>query len=305
MFRSYLGGAALDALRIYDHHTTVGGLIFRAGPSAERDCVCFTNGHSVGEVMPDGTFYGHVWRQIGETVIDFSCGDWKTSVSAWQMARAEALHGENPSFIQWTHGPSQFIWDRANRLKPTADVVEAQYEKDGGHVAPPLGRAWYMPLDTNSHAAAHATVHRFADWALQDVPLDGSRRGTRRTMKAILVRTKGRPFRCEVTGEGLCSYCDERILWAKVQKSRKAIPLEPFDEDDGYTESHFKHCHTRMGTTDRQPPPGRGVEMTDTIWRQLIKLVHPDKHHGGNSEDLATEIPNAARTAHAIKGVGA
>jgi hypothetical protein len=29
--------------------------------------------------------------------------------------------------------------------------------------------------------------------------------------------------------------------------------------------------------------------MTETTWKQLLRLIHPDKHHGGESERLATD----------------
>ncbi|HYK36952.1 hypothetical protein [Alloacidobacterium sp.] len=30
--------------------------------------------------------------------------------------------------------------------------------------------------------------------------------------------------------------------------------------------------------------------MSATIWRQLLRLVHPDKHHGGEDERLANDL---------------
>jgi hypothetical protein len=116
-------------------------------------------------------------------------------------------------------------------------------------------------------------------------------------MPTILVKTNGLQFCCEVTGFGECRFCGTPVVWAETQKGR-AIPLEPFSESARYTESHFAHCRYRIGGKSSArgraraggPPPARGVEMTDTIWRQLIQLVHPDKHHGGNSEALANEV---------------
>jgi hypothetical protein len=30
--------------------------------------------------------------------------------------------------------------------------------------------------------------------------------------------------------------------------------------------------------------------MTETIWRQLLRLIHPDKHHGSADERLANDL---------------
>ena len=109
-------------------------------------------------------------------------------------------------------------------------------------------------------------------------------------MSTILVRTAGRPFPCEVGDPGLCRYCDQQIIWAITPRG-KSIPLEPWG-DAPVTESHFAHCNRPAGKTSSRDYrlPAQGVVMSDTIIRRLLLLVHPDKHHGGASEALATEM---------------
>jgi hypothetical protein len=54
---------------------------------------------------------------------------------------------------------------------------------------------------------------------------------------------------------------------------------------------------------------GQNVQMTDTIWRQLMMLIHPDKHIGGESEAMANEMtrwlleqrPRLSKTRKAVR----
>jgi hypothetical protein len=119
-------------------------------------------------------------------------------------------------------------------------------------------------------------------------------------MSTIAVKTSGRPFICTVDDSGHCKFCGRRIIWATTPNGKK-IPLEPWDWDQDLTESHFGHCGNRNNSRYSEPPPPppppppprwpeQGVRMTDTVWRRLLLLIHPDKHHGGEAESLATEM---------------
>jgi hypothetical protein len=113
-------------------------------------------------------------------------------------------------------------------------------------------------------------------------------------MSVIGVKTgHGRTMNCVIGSSGRCKYCDRPIIWATTPRE-KPIPLEPWPTGAGETESHFAHCSRRLGS---EPPLGsrpigqvRGVEMTQEIWRHLLLLVHPDKHHGGEVEQLANDV---------------
>jgi hypothetical protein len=62
------------------------------------------------------------------------------------------------------------------------------------------------------------------------------------------------------------------------------------------TESHFDYCRARIGTssssrsTERRQTSAGAVEMTNATWRKLMHLVHPDRHHASQNEDLANEM---------------
>lgn len=101
----------------------------------------------------------------------------------------------------------------------------------------------------------------------------------------IKVKSGAYSFQCEVTGSGMCRYCDAPIMWATTQRG-KAIPLQPFAACAMFTESHFGHCRR---TRYEQPVPP-GIELTEQRWRHLLLLVHPDKHSDhGEIEALAND----------------
>jgi hypothetical protein len=100
---------------------------------------------------------------------------------------------------------------------------------------------------------------------------------------------------CTIARKGVCKYCNELIVWA-ARPNGKFIPLQPEEAKPGVMESHFSNCtkrdHARQWTRGqlREPRSQAGIEMTETVWRQLVRLVHPDKHHGGDDERLANDL---------------
>ena len=94
---------------------------------------------------------------------------------------------------------------------------------------------------------------------------------------------------CHVTGPGVCKVCHEEITRA-MTPAGKFVPLQP-EEIDGVWEPHFGHCMSQSRSRP-VPEPSRvvGIQITETIWKQLLRLIHPDRHHGGENEKLATGL---------------
>jgi hypothetical protein len=105
-----------------------------------------------------------------------------------------------------------------------------------------------------------------------------------------------------------CRFCGKLIVWGQ-DAAGKFYPL-----NWNPTYLHFDTCERRQKDQRRQErarqeaeywrqqghrfggPPVRpasesqaGIEMTQKMWRHLLRLVHPDKHHGGEDERLANE----------------
>jgi hypothetical protein len=104
---------------------------------------------------------------------------------------------------------------------------------------------------------------------------------------------------CTIKGNGICRDCGEMIIWA-LTPNEKFIPLEPEEVEPGVMEPHFANCagHGQTRWRGRGRPPGQapapqtqgGIEMSMAIWRQLLTLIHPDRHHGTPDEKLATAL---------------
>jgi hypothetical protein len=102
---------------------------------------------------------------------------------------------------------------------------------------------------------------------------------------------------CTIKGTGICRNCGEAILWA-VTPAEKFVPLNPEELERGLYEPHFGTCagHKRSRGREEYPRPAPpptpviGIEMTVTTWKQLLRLIHPDKHFGGEDEKLANTL---------------
>ena len=95
-----------------------------------------------------------------------------------------------------------------------------------------------------------------------------------------------------------CRGCGASIVWGRTGNG-KSIPLQPWPDGAMYTETHFGHCSRSGRSSSRRhssssqlppPPPQTGITMTEKQWRNLLLLVHPDKHHGGASEAVANDV---------------
>lgn len=110
------------------------------------------------------------------------------------------------------------------------------------------------------------------------------------------VKIGGRYIPCTLAGKSTCKLCGNPIVWAR-KPNGKFTPVDPKELEPGVMESHFGHCEEHSHTRQRpreQPPAPRpsraGIEMTEAVWRQLLRLIHPDKHHGGADERLANDL---------------
>jgi hypothetical protein len=113
---------------------------------------------------------------------------------------------------------------------------------------------------------------------------------------------------CTITGNGICRDCHEPICWGQLP-SGKYVPLDRDPEEPGVMRPHFASCrHARPRDPSRgrdsyrnrnagyapprpaPPPPVTGIQIGETRWRLLVRLCHPDKHHGGADECLANDL---------------
>src|SRR5271156_4326649 len=100
---------------------------------------------------------------------------------------------------------------------------------------------------------------------------------------------------CTLAGAGRGKFCHQVIVWATTGRGR-FVPLEPDDDDEGDMAPHFDYCQRRFNSQPPPPPrfragaPPQGIEIDQATWKQLLKLTHPDKHHGGEDERLATTV---------------
>jgi hypothetical protein len=198
LLRCLSGEAALVTLGITGYRLVIGGLLYRAGPDPLRDTVGFADEKGRGNFLPDGTFFGHTWLQAGESIIDFSCGDWQGDAAAAQKAGTDNFQQlENLPPTVWQRLPPQFIWQHRSGLEPTSATRKAEAEKNGGQLAPPLGRAWYMGFDPGRQADAQSLVQRFRHAAHEDPAM---RAAVKHIFQQITKHFGPRPRRGEETG---------------------------------------------------------------------------------------------------------
>ena len=83
----------------------VGSMLYRAGPHPLRDVVSFCGYGNTGQLV-DGGFAGHVWLEMDDELIDFTCGDWPHLDPAAALDDAETRRGN----IHWDIVPPTFVW---------------------------------------------------------------------------------------------------------------------------------------------------------------------------------------------------
>ena len=107
---------------------TYGAILYRAGSDPMADVVAYCGQYNTGYV--DNFVLGHLWTELGDDLIDFSCGDWQRE-EEWQVQVAP--DGLPP--ITWQVEPPQYLWQKAAPLKEA-------WRKIG---QPALGEFWYGP----------------------------------------------------------------------------------------------------------------------------------------------------------------
>ena len=111
-----------------DAKLAYGAMLYRAGYDPMADVVAYCGQYNTGYV--DNFMLGHLWTELGDDLIDFSCGDWQRE-EEWQVQVAP--DGLPP--ITWQVEPPQYLWQKAAPLKEA-------WRKIG---QPALGEFWYGP----------------------------------------------------------------------------------------------------------------------------------------------------------------
>jgi hypothetical protein len=125
LFRAGVGYVVLRLLG-WSPRLCVGGALYRAGPSAMRDVVAFCGPGNTGQMIHGG-FLGHVWLEIDDELIDFSCGDWP------HLDHRAELTGSGFGPVRWDAPPPTFVWATKHLFK---------WQPHGN---PQLGELWYGP----------------------------------------------------------------------------------------------------------------------------------------------------------------
>ena len=119
-----------------DAKLAYGAMLYRAGYDPMADVVAYCGLYNIGYV--DNFMLGHLWTELGDDLIDFSCGDWHREAE-WQVQVAP--DGLPP--ITWQVEPPQYLWQKAAPLKQA-------WRKIGqpalGEYRTVRGRAWCQTL---------------------------------------------------------------------------------------------------------------------------------------------------------------
>ena len=89
MFYAFTGKSAFAFAGI-EAQRVVGGMMYRAGHHEMRDVVAFVGPGNVG-CFHNGMFHGHQWLQVGDTLVDFSAGQWKSATEILVQAFEDGL----------------------------------------------------------------------------------------------------------------------------------------------------------------------------------------------------------------------
>jgi hypothetical protein len=101
-----------------------GSLIYRVGPHETFDCVALSG---PGNVAAAPNMF-HMWLEADGNIIDFACGDWRTS-------HIEALPPDSPYFeadgklppISWVIDPPEYIWRPVEELTRSSPRAEQDF----------------------------------------------------------------------------------------------------------------------------------------------------------------------------------
>jgi hypothetical protein len=122
-FRAMMGMMALGHLGMRPRLAS-GSLIYRVGPHETFDCVALSG---PGNVAAAPNMF-HMWLEADGNIIDFACGDWRTS-------HIEALPPDSPYFeadgklppISWVIDPPEYIWRPVEELTRSSPRAEQDF----------------------------------------------------------------------------------------------------------------------------------------------------------------------------------
>jgi hypothetical protein len=126
--RAFVGHEVLSRLRSAPK-LVYGSMLYRAGHDQVRDTMGCCGKRNTGYCI-DGGMLGHVWNEVGNDLIDFSCGDW---VDEAQMQASLYPDGLGDSVREVP--PPSYLWRGSSALK-------ANWREFG---SPRLGEFWYGP----------------------------------------------------------------------------------------------------------------------------------------------------------------
>jgi hypothetical protein len=121
-FRAAIGFRVLRMLG-WQPTATLGGVLFRAGPNPRRDVVAFCGSGNRGQ-MYQGRFLGHIWLNLDDDAIDFSCHEWPQHYTPKDDGLGE---------VHWECRPPSLIWASQDLFK---------WQPDG---TPAIGEVWFCP----------------------------------------------------------------------------------------------------------------------------------------------------------------
>jgi hypothetical protein len=130
MFHAFTGMSAFMVAGI-EAQRCVGGMVYRAGHDERRDVMAFVGPSNVG-CFHKGYFKGHMWLKVGDTLVDFSPGRWKSEADILDHVIDDG--GLGP--IDWVAEPPKYFWGPWDSFMAPAGVA-------GTFWTPPLGRAVY------------------------------------------------------------------------------------------------------------------------------------------------------------------
>lgn len=139
--RALLGKAVFDLCHV-PARVSGGGMLYRVGKHRRRDTLRFCLPDNSGGFLSGG-FYGHVWLEVGDDLVDFASGDWMTD-STEMYATATDPDEIKLGPVEWQIQPPPFICSPRNMIgwRPKGQPI--------------VGEIWYGPW-SNTHGGPGLT----------------------------------------------------------------------------------------------------------------------------------------------------
>jgi hypothetical protein len=104
-------------------------MLYRPGHDQVRDTMSYCGKRNTGYCV-DGGMFGHIWNEVGNDLIDFSCGDWVHEAEMQVLLLPDGL-GD----LVFEKVPPSYLWRGSSSLK-------ANWREFG---SPRSGEFWYGP----------------------------------------------------------------------------------------------------------------------------------------------------------------